>query len=343
MGIEATHDTARRFLEERRRGFWQPTALDRIALDFAARVVARQPRCDLTIAELPLLPTIASADLVPVFHNGNTYAAAVGQIAGTQAVPSTILAYGASFNGSAWIPSATSATIIQMSATQMAYYADTGLTIGTPYTPTLRYFIDNAGNVTANGALNAVSEVLTGNLSVGGSSSLTGNVTASAALSVLGALTLALNPGTAATLNNIFTSPDSSITIAASGNNVTFKVASSPPITSGLVYHCQVNAATTTGTCAFAAPLPGAASVAYGLVAIGSTSFSGISQTCTLTGSGATWPESPKNIISADTANAIAGFTMIGTATGGQTPQIAWSQSALGTENVNLTILAFTS
>ena len=78
--------SARRFLEERRHGLETPTALDAYFERFAQRVLDRQPRMDSTIAQLPTLATAATTDLVPVFHNGSTYAVPAGSLPNIAAV-----------------------------------------------------------------------------------------------------------------------------------------------------------------------------------------------------------------------------------------------------------------
>jgi hypothetical protein len=56
-------------------------ALDRIALAYAERLSEQQPRCDLNTGQLPLLAAPLATDLIPVFRNGITYAAAIADIA----------------------------------------------------------------------------------------------------------------------------------------------------------------------------------------------------------------------------------------------------------------------
>lgn len=85
---ESLNVAARRFLEERRRGLESPSALDAYFERFAQRVVARQPRCDLTIFQLPLLTTPATTDTLPIFHNGSTYQVLAGGIPNTAVIGS---------------------------------------------------------------------------------------------------------------------------------------------------------------------------------------------------------------------------------------------------------------
>lgn len=55
-------------------------ALDRIALAYAERLSEQQPRCDLNIGQLPLLAAPLASDIVPVFHDGITWAALISDL-----------------------------------------------------------------------------------------------------------------------------------------------------------------------------------------------------------------------------------------------------------------------
>jgi hypothetical protein len=67
------------------------TALDRAALAAAKRLGAAQPRADVTIPQLPLLTAPASTDLLPIFHNGQTYAIEYGQVTGLAFAPTSVI------------------------------------------------------------------------------------------------------------------------------------------------------------------------------------------------------------------------------------------------------------
>ena len=100
---ESLHSTARRFIEERRRGLEAPAAIDAHALAFARRVAARQLRGDSTLPELPLLSAPVAADLIPIYHNGSTYGVAVSSL---QSVPaaSYVFANGVGVYSGAGVP-----------------------------------------------------------------------------------------------------------------------------------------------------------------------------------------------------------------------------------------------
>jgi hypothetical protein len=72
-------------------------ALDDLALRLAIERSARQPRCDLTIQQLPAAGTLTGAELVPVFQNGQTYAVSlltIGVITGTGSPNGVVSALG---------------------------------------------------------------------------------------------------------------------------------------------------------------------------------------------------------------------------------------------------------
>jgi hypothetical protein len=133
-------------------------------------------------------------------------------------------------------------------------------------------------------------------------------------------------------------SPDGSVDINVSGDTIEFSIGSLP-FQPGLCYSVANYSTATSGTLAFGSALPGTGSDDYTIVVMGTTSFASEGQTCTLTGSGATWPTSPRGIGNGD--GATTPIFMSGTATGGQTPEVAWSQSAFGAQGIDLIILAF--
>ena len=77
-------------------------ALDELALRLAKDLQSRQPRCDNTIAQLPILASPISSDLVPIFHNGQTYAALVSALAAAGPLPlpfANVMGFGAKGDG----------------------------------------------------------------------------------------------------------------------------------------------------------------------------------------------------------------------------------------------------
>jgi Pectate lyase superfamily protein len=72
---------AKRRIAARRLGFDAPSSLDAFFLERAAHRTRTQPHDDYTINELPLIALPQSTDLVPVWHNGQTYQAPAGAIA----------------------------------------------------------------------------------------------------------------------------------------------------------------------------------------------------------------------------------------------------------------------
>lgn len=104
-------EAARRFLEARRGEFSSSTALDRFFVRKAEELAAAQPRCDYTLAQLPSLSAGAlSTDIVPIFHNGQTFGIAVGNLPLISSVAANVslsgigvfnaFAYGAKGDGS---------------------------------------------------------------------------------------------------------------------------------------------------------------------------------------------------------------------------------------------------
>lgn len=71
--LAAERQAAQRLLEARREQFSAATALDRFFIRQAHDLAASQPRCDLTISQLPTLSATSPTDIIPIFHNGQTY------------------------------------------------------------------------------------------------------------------------------------------------------------------------------------------------------------------------------------------------------------------------------
>lgn len=157
-------------------------ALDRLALQYANELAAKQPRGDYTIAQLPNLATVSTSDLVPVFHNNQTYQATAGSLMAAGVGPGYYISNGATYNGTQWIASATTASIILVNSNSIAFYSDTGLTVSSAYVPTQVATLSSAGALTTTGIVD------TGTLAVTGASTLTGNVTTSGNVSVGGTL-----------------------------------------------------------------------------------------------------------------------------------------------------------
>lgn len=132
--------------------------------------------------------------------------------------------------------------------------------------------------------------------------------------------------------------PDGSINVNVSGNTVEIS-AGTLPFQPGLCYSVANYSTATSGTLAFGSALPGTGSDNYTVIVMGTTSFSAEMQTLTLTGSGATWTANPRGIGNGD--GATTPIFMSGTAVGGDTPAVAWSQPAYGAQGIDLIILAF--
>jgi hypothetical protein len=82
--------SAERILARRRALFSDPKALDTLSILHALRRSAMQPHNDETINELPLLGSASTTDLVPIWHNGQTYQIPVSAL---NAAPSSITFY----------------------------------------------------------------------------------------------------------------------------------------------------------------------------------------------------------------------------------------------------------
>lgn len=63
-------------------------ALDALALRAARDLSARAPRADYTIVQLPVLAAPLPTDLIPIYHNGQTYQIPFGVIS-SSGLPST--------------------------------------------------------------------------------------------------------------------------------------------------------------------------------------------------------------------------------------------------------------
>lgn len=96
------HDAKQR-IDARRSQLANATVLDEFMLRYARDLAASQPRCDYTIAQLPTLGNVATTDLVPIYHNGQTYAAQANVLTAVSPISPTVfnvIAYGAKGNGS---------------------------------------------------------------------------------------------------------------------------------------------------------------------------------------------------------------------------------------------------
>ena len=66
---------AKKRIAARRLGFDAPCSLDAFFIERAHARAAMQPRCDATINQLPVLGVVPPTALVPIWNNGETYAA----------------------------------------------------------------------------------------------------------------------------------------------------------------------------------------------------------------------------------------------------------------------------
>lgn len=72
--ISGERQAARRFVQARADSLpGSYAAMDELAIACARALSAAQPRCDETLNQLPLLGSVLSTDLLPIFHNGVTY------------------------------------------------------------------------------------------------------------------------------------------------------------------------------------------------------------------------------------------------------------------------------
>ncbi len=245
--------------------------------------------------------------------------------------------------------------------------AATVATLGVVGNTTVGGTLGVTGLATISGTLSVTGSATVGSLTATGGSSTTGGtttdtLTVSSTLGVTGAATLsgALNVTGVATFSNVINANGgvAATTLSATGAITATSAAIGALVQAGagivsvavaggiqLSTHNIVKGQTfTTTTGSFTLPtLPGGGGVSYTVRALFFTSFSTGSQNATLTGgSGATWSPSSVTTGNGNGTQGIAALT--GTATGGQTPSVSWSQSSsLGTVPGYVEITAFTS
>lgn len=138
------------------------------------------------------------------------------------------------------------------------------------------------------------------------------------------------------------TSPDGSVSVAASGQQVQIAVAKAVP---GAVYAKSVSSSAQTGTLALGGALPGTAADTYNLIVFGAVTFHDQSQTMTLTGGGAGVTWSQPSIGQGNGQGGSSALAYFGTAQGGSIPSVAWSNGNAAGYGGNipliLTIMAF--
>ena len=135
---------------------------------------------------------------------------------------------------------------------------------------------------------------------------------------------------------------DSTLTITRTNNDVVINSGTVAPVIYGASYITATNFATglSSGTLTFSSALPGSAAKTYTLIVQSQQNLTNSSGNIILTGSGATWPNSPQTFFNGQAASFPT--LMYGTAVGGQTPSVSWaSSSAIAFQPMTMIITAF--
>ena len=138
------------------------------------------------------------------------------------------------------------------------------------------------------------------------------------------------------------TNTDSTLTITRTYNDLVINSGTVAPVVYGASFVTAANFATgnTSGSLTFPSPLPGSSAKAYTLIVASQQNLTNSSGNIVLTGSGATWPNSPQTFYNGQAASFPT--LMYGTAVGGQTPSVSWvAASAIAFQPMTMTITAF--
>lgn len=229
-----------------------------------------------------------------------------------------------------WEAEATEAVIVAISTandaenpTGLALYFNAGLTPGNTYNPSLVFSVDSTGHI-STGSVPA--SVLAGEFE--GTFGITTSYDAGAdKVDISGAGLLAS-----------IVSPNHSLLVTISGQTADVEV-NPNAATPGKCFQAQTYSLSTTGTLSLSAPLPGGPSQDYAVLVTGTTSFTAQNDSGSLTATNWTANVSPKAY--GNGSGATTPVSMTGSAIGGQTPEVSWSQDPFGAEGIDLAILCF--